>query len=78
LAGAILGQLILGFLADKLGRCKVYGWELSIVIVASVGVAMSSTGVNSMQITAWLVFFRFLAGIGVGAGYPITAVVTSE
>ena len=79
LAGAILGQLVLGFLADKLGRCKVYGWELFIVIVASIGAAMSSTGIdNSMEISAWLVFMRFLTGFGVGAEYPITAVITSE
>ena len=79
LSGAILGQIVLGFLADKLGRCRMYGWELSIIIVASIGVAMSSQGLNSsMRITPWLVFFRFLTGIGVGAEYPITAVITSE
>lgn len=78
LGGAICGQLGLGFLADKLGRKKVYGWELSIVAVASVGVAMASEGMKSMRITPWLVFFRFLTGVGVGAEYPITAVITSE
>ncbi len=78
LVGAMCGQLILGFLADRLGRKKVYGWELFIVIVSSVGVSIASTGMESMRITPWLVFFRFLTGVGVGAEYPITAVITSE
>lgn len=84
LGGTIFGQLLLGFLADKLGRKKVYGWELLIVIVSSVGAAMASEGMSStegmssMRITPWLVFFRFLTGVGVGAEYPTTAVITSE
>ena len=83
LGGAICGQLLLGFLADKLGRKKVYGWELLILITSSVGAAMASEGKviegkASMVITSWLVFFRFLAGVGIGAEYPTTAVITSE
>lgn len=35
-------------------------------------------GSSSMRITAWLVFFRFIIGLGVGAEYPLTAAITSE
>jgi PHS family inorganic phosphate transporter-like MFS transporter len=71
LSGCIVGQIVLGVLADILGRKKLYGWELAILIASSLGVAMSSAGesVNgesSMRITAWLLFVRFIAGVGIG------------
>lgn len=85
----MLGQVVLGILADKLGRRKVYGWELVTVVVASLAISMSSNGAiapagtpgagtPSMQITSWLIFWRFVIGFGVGAEYPLTAAITSE
>ncbi|CAG8530368.1 25847_t:CDS:2 [Gigaspora margarita] len=35
--GAILGQLLFGWMADRYGRKKMYGFELIIIIVAAVG-----------------------------------------
>lgn len=78
LSGAIVGQIVLGILADKYGRCKVYGRELMVIIAASIGMTMASTGMGSMRITGWLVFWRFVTGFGIGAEYPLTAVITSE
>jgi MFS transporter, PHS family, inorganic phosphate transporter len=71
LSGCIVGQIVLGILADIRGRKKLYGWELAILTASSLGVAMSSAGesVNgesSMRITAWLLFVRFVAGVGIG------------
>jgi PHS family inorganic phosphate transporter-like MFS transporter len=71
LCGCIVGQIVLGILADILGRKKLYGWELAILIASALGVAMSSNGnvVNgesSMRISAWLMFMRFVAGVGIG------------
>lgn len=79
LAGTLLGQVSFGFLADKNGRKRMYGVELTLLIAATLGVAMSSTGVNdSMNIFAWLIWWRIIVGIGVGADYPLSAVITSE
>ena len=87
LSGSILGQIGCGILADKYGRISVYGWELVIVLTATIGVALSAYGISSnpdklsdssMSITASLLVFRFFMGVGIGAEYPISAVLTSE
>ena len=80
LAGSILGQLLFGYLADKYGRTKLYGFELIIVIFSTIGVTQSSAGWGgkSMDITASLYCWRFLMGIGIGAEYPLSAVITAE
>jgi MFS family permease len=79
LAGTLLGMVMFGFLADKYGRKKMYGAELVLLITATLGVVMSSTGVDgSMNVYAWLIWWRICVGIGVGADYPLSAVITSE
>jgi MFS transporter, PHS family, inorganic phosphate transporter len=79
LAGTLLGQLSFGFLADKNGRKKMYGIELVLLIASTLGVVMCSTGAHdSMSVLAWLIWWRTLVGIGVGADYPLSAVITSE
>ncbi|EKV07745.1 Phosphate transporter [Penicillium digitatum] len=79
LAGTLLGQVTFGFLADKNGRKKMYGVELVLLITATLGVVMSSTGMNgSMNVFAWLIWWRICVGFGVGADYPLSAVITSE
>ncbi|KAF9882794.1 hypothetical protein FE257_005142 [Aspergillus nanangensis] len=75
----LLGQVLFGYLADRNGRKKMYGVELLLLITSTLGVLMSSTGENnSMNIFAWLVWWKILVGIGVGADYPLSAVITSE
>ncbi|KAJ5094298.1 hypothetical protein N7456_010159 [Penicillium angulare] len=79
LAGTLLGMVLFGFLADKHGRKKMYGVELVLLITATLGVVMSSEGQNgSMNVFAWLIWWRVCVGIGVGADYPLSAVITSE
>ena len=79
LAGTLFGQVLFGVLADKNGRKKMYGIELVLIIVATLGVAMSSTGAdNSMNVFAWLIWWRIVAGVGVGTGCPLSAIITSE
>lgn len=66
--GSILGQIGFGLAADIWGRRKMYGVELIITIGATLGVVMSSPGVEgSMSIIVWLLFWRFALGIGIGA-----------
>lgn len=78
LVGSIVGQLIFGVLADKFGRTRLYGVELVIVIFSTLGVASASRGENTMNILAWLLVWRFVMGIGIGAEYPLSAVITTE
>lgn len=79
LAGTLLGQVAFGYLADRYGRKKMYGVELMLLITSTLGVVMSSTGVHdSMDVFSWLVWWRIVVGIGVGADYPLSAVITSE
>ncbi|KAH8649683.1 major facilitator superfamily domain-containing protein [Tricladium varicosporioides] len=79
LGGSIIGQVAFGLCADIWGRRKMYGLELIITIGATLGVVMSSNGINgSMSIIAWLLVWRFVLGIGIGADYPLSAVICSE
>ncbi|KAJ6106671.1 hypothetical protein N7512_010188 [Penicillium capsulatum] len=79
LAGTLFGMVLFGFLADKYGRKKMYGAELLLLITATLGVVMSSNGENgSMNVYGWLIWWRICVGIGVGADYPLSAVITSE
>jgi len=79
LAGSVVGQLIFGYLADRFGRTRLYGIELLIVTFCTIGVSSSATGYgDSMSILVWLVAWRFVMGLGIGAEYPLSAVITAE
>ncbi|OWY47772.1 hypothetical protein AA0119_g7796 [Alternaria tenuissima] len=79
LAGTMVGQIGFGFAADLLGRRKMYGLELVIIIVGTMLLLMSSNGEkNSMAIGGWLITWRAIMGIGIGADYPLSAVITAE
>jgi MFS transporter, PHS family, inorganic phosphate transporter len=67
LTGTIVGMILFGYLADKKGRKKLYGLELIIVIVATLGLTQASPGYNSMNVYAWIGFWRFILGVGLGA-----------
>ncbi|CAG8627106.1 20021_t:CDS:2 [Dentiscutata erythropus] len=75
--GTLIGQIFFGWSADRYGRKKIYGLELSIMVVATIGSAMVA---DSFATTIWgsLVFWRFILGIGIGGDYPLSAVITSE
>jgi PHS family inorganic phosphate transporter-like MFS transporter len=85
LAGCIVGMVLFGILGDLYGRRKMYGIELIVLIVGTVGVLMSSNGFatgdglhGSMDIESWLIFWRFVSGVGLGGDYPLSAVIVSE
>jgi PHS family inorganic phosphate transporter-like MFS transporter len=64
LAGTMVGQIGFGMAADVLGRRKMYGLELVIIIVGTMLLLMSSNGEhNSMAIGGWLVTWRAIMGM---------------
>ena len=63
LAGTMIGQVGFGFAADILGRRKMYGLELVIIIVGTMLLLMSSNGEkNSMAVGGWLITWRAIMG----------------
>ncbi len=71
LVSAFIGSFFFGRIADKFGRKKVYGVE---AIIMTVGALLSAISPNFV----WMVFSRFLLGIGIGGDYPVSAVIMSE
>lgn len=71
LAGAIIGQLTFGSLADRLGRKAIFVSTIAIVIVGALGSAtvVESSVINIYtQLTLWLL----LLGLGIGGEYPLS------
>ncbi|KAF2285450.1 hypothetical protein GH714_004580 [Hevea brasiliensis] len=77
LCGTLAGQLFFGWLGDKLGRKKVYGITLVLMVVCSVASGLSF-GHNAQGTIATLCFFRFWLGFGIGGDYPLSATIMSE
>ncbi|KAH9909096.1 phosphate permease [Xylariomycetidae sp. FL2044] len=76
-AGTVVGQLGFGYLADHVGRKKMYGLELIIIIFATLGQALAS-GSPSVDIIGLIIFWRVLLGVGIGGDYPLSSIITSE
>lgn len=76
--GNLIGQVFFGILGDKLGRKKMYGIELLIVIICTITSSLAAPAANGFSILVVLAIWRFLLGIGIGGDYPMSAVITSE
>jgi MFS transporter, PHS family, inorganic phosphate transporter len=75
--GAVIGQIGFGLLADALGRRRMYGIELSIIIVSTLTQSLSGPS-SALTMTGLLIFWRVIMGIGIGGDYPMSAIITSE
>jgi len=75
--GAVLGQVGFGIMSDVLGRKKVYGLELLIIIVTTIFQACLGTA-PGLNFAYLLAFMRLFQGIGIGGDYPAAAVITAE
>ncbi|MHB8246336.1 MAG: MFS transporter [Acidimicrobiales bacterium] len=71
LLASVAGALIFGKLMDRLGRKRMYGVEVTILVV---GALLSAFAWNFDS----LLIFRVLVGFGVGGDYATSAVITSE
>ena len=77
LLGTVLGQLLFGRLGDLVGRRRVYGLTLMLMVLSSIGCGFSlSTSTTCVLVS--LCFFRFLLGVGIGGDYPLSATIMSE
>ncbi|TKY51864.1 inorganic phosphate transporter 1-7 [Spatholobus suberectus] len=77
LCGTLAGQLFFGWLGDKMGRKKVYGITLMLMVVCSIASGLSF-GDTPNSVIATLCFFRFWLGFGIGGDYPLSATIMSE
>ena len=75
--GTVIGQVGFGCAADILGRKKIYGTELIVVIVTCILQCTigASPGVNFVAV---LTFYRIIMGVGIGGDYPLSSIITSE
>lgn len=76
-AGTVVGQLGFGALADIVGRKKMYGLELIVIIFATIGQSLTSNS-PSCSIIGLIIFWRVIMGIGIGGDYPLSSIITSE
>lgn len=75
--GTVLGQFGFGYLADVVGRKRMYGLELIMIIFATLAQALSA-GSPGVSIVGVIIFWRVLLGIGIGGDYPLSSIITSE
>ncbi|KAK6121844.1 hypothetical protein DH2020_044457 [Rehmannia glutinosa] len=77
LVGTLTGQLFFGYLGDKLGRKKVYGVTLVLMVICAICSGLSF-GYSAKAVMGTLCFFRFWLGFGIGGDYPLSATIMSE
>ncbi|KAK1577447.1 hypothetical protein Q3G72_021840 [Acer saccharum] len=77
LFGTLTGQLVFGWLGDKLGRKKVYGITLILMVICAICSGLSF-GSSAKSVITTLCFFRFWLGFGIGGDYPLSATIMSE
>jgi MFS family permease len=65
------GAVVFGQVADRLGRQKIYGYEMLLLAVGSVASAFAP-GIW------WLIAMRAVLGLGIGGDYPVSATIMSE
>ncbi|XP_058745776.1 low affinity inorganic phosphate transporter 1-like [Vicia villosa] len=75
--GTLAGQLFFGWLGDKMGRKRVYGMTLMLMVIASLASGLSF-GKDPKAVVSTLCFFRFWLGFGIGGDYPLSATIMSE
>ncbi|KAJ3018591.1 UNVERIFIED_CONTAM: Inorganic phosphate transporter pho84 [Siphonaria sp. JEL0065] len=77
-AGSVVGQLMFGFLGDKLGRKSMYATTMMIIIVANIGLAFSSQLVSGLSMYAAFGIWQLFIGVGIGGDYPMAATISGE
>jgi MFS family permease len=71
IVGAILGASVMGRVSDRIGRKLAFRIDLGMFVVFAFASALAPD-------IWWLIAFRFLLGIGIGADYPIASSYVAE
>jgi len=66
-----VGAVFFGRVADKLGRRKIYGYEVIVLAVGAIATAFAPS-------IWWLIALRGILGFGIGGDYPVSATIMSE
>jgi len=66
-----VGAILFGYVADKLGRRRIYGYEVLVLAVGAIATAFAP-GIW------WLIGLRAILGFGIGGDYPVSATIMSE
>ncbi|KAJ8638708.1 hypothetical protein MRB53_012975 [Persea americana] len=77
LLGTVFGQLICGWLGDRMGRKKVFALSLLLMVSSSIASGFSICRTRNCVLSS-LCFFRFWLGVGIGGDYPLSATIMSE
>lgn len=75
--GTVLGQVGFGIMADLVGRKRMYGLELIIIIFATLAQSLSASS-PAVSVVGLIIFWRVLMGVGIGGDYPLSSIITSE
>ncbi len=74
LLAAVIGATLFGKLLDKIGRKRIYGVELLMLIAGALGSAFLTPQNGVVELVAW----RFLLGVGIGGDYATSSVIMAE
>lgn len=77
-AGAIVGQVLFGVAADRLGRRPVFIMTSALIGFGSIACAMARPGFLGLSVYNSLGVCRFVLGLGIGGEYPLSAASTAE
>ncbi len=69
--GMLVGAPLLGILSDRIGRKKIFGFDLIFFVVFAITAGLSTNFIE-------LFLSRLLIGFGIGGDYPISSTMLSE
>jgi putative MFS transporter len=69
--GMFVGSIVLGRLSDLLGRKRIYVYDL---LITAIFLILTGISHNFIEFVA----FQILAGLGIGADYPISSSIQAE
>lgn len=75
--GTVIGQVSFGAFADIVGRKKIYGLELIVMICACI-IQCTIGQSPAINFAALFAFLRIIMGIGIGGDYPLSSIISSE